>query len=349
MKILGDFGLIAGVAVAVSWPMTGPAEAPSASTNRWNNISEKTTAPLKLEWPGLTAGVAVDRVDGAVYMVLSGQGIWKSSDQGASFTQVDGKVIGGRCETGYALQMDPKGGRLFCFMLDGPSGCTLDGGRTWSGLTQVGRGWDYAAVDWSVEKPRVIYGLEHESGGKVWLSTDAGRTWARMGEAPTVGNAAPFGMGVFDPKTLVRWRGREGIERSSDTGATWTKVSDEVPVSHVMGVFQDTGYWLSEKGLLVSRDRGASWTVQGAPVTAAWGPYFGKDARQLVVVGKDGIRESSDGGGSWRVVAALPPGFQDLAIPGWFLNFGFDPGKNAFYASRMGKPTYLYQREGGVP
>ena len=111
-----------------------------------------------------------------------------------------------------------------------------------------------------------------------------------------------------------------------------------------MEVFQGTGYWLGEKGVMVSRDRGASWKLQGEPVTAAWGPYFGKDARHWVVVGKEGIRETTDGGGSWAKVADLPPGFDNLKIPGWFLNFGFDPRHNCFYASWMGKPTYTYRR-----
>lgn len=346
MKNLKSLGIILSLTLAYTSHMPGrAAEAHPDSKSRWLDLSGPVTAQVKSDWPGLTAGVAVDRADGTVYMILSGQGVWKSTDQGTNFTRVDGKVIGGRCETGYALCADPKGGRLFCFMLDGPSGYTLDAGQHWTGLTQVGRGWDYAAVDWSVEKPQVIYGLEHESGGKVWLSTNAGQTWTRLGEAPTIGNAAPFGVGVFGANTLVRWRGREGIERSTDTGATWAKVSSEVPVSHVMGIFQGTGYWLGEKGLLVSQDRGATWTLQGAPVAGGWGPYFGKEAQHLVVVGKDGVQETTDGGRSWQLVATLPGGFEDLKIPGWFLNFGFDPGHHSFYVSRMGKPTYRCRRE----
>jgi hypothetical protein len=38
-----------------------------------------------------------------------------------------------------------------------------------------------------------------------------------------------------------------------------------------------------------------------------------------------------------------PPRFS-VAMPGWFLNFGWDPNANVFYASRMGKPAYRYQR-----
>ena len=57
-----------------------------------------------------------------------GQGIWKSADQGKTFARADAGEIGGRCETSYALQFDPAGKRLACFMLDGKCAMTADGG-----------------------------------------------------------------------------------------------------------------------------------------------------------------------------------------------------------------------------
>src|SRR4051794_18768849 len=113
-----------------------------------------------------SGGVAVDRTNGDLYLVVTGreifkekgQGIWKSTDRGATFARVDGDIVGGRCETAYGLCQDPNGKRLVCFMLDGPSGYTLDGGKTWEKIAKVNRGWDFAAVDWSVEKPQVFFG-----------------------------------------------------------------------------------------------------------------------------------------------------------------------------------------------
>ncbi len=131
-----------------------------------------------------------------------------------------------------------------------------------------------------------------------------------------------------------------------------------------MAVFEGTCYWLGEKGLLHSSDKGATWSVEGDPIQipslngpnlpgrtglfaappAAWGPYFGKDARQIVAVGKGGIFETTDAGKHWQAVGTLPAELKDLDRPGWFLNFAFDPVHNIFYASRMGKPTYKFQR-----
>jgi len=312
--------------------------------------------PTKGQWDAIqagTGGVTVDRSNGDVYVIVTGEeifkgpgeGVWKSTDQGRTFARVDGGIVGGRCETGYALCLDPNGKRLYCFMLDGSSGCTLDAGQTWEKLGKVNRGWDFAAVDWSVAKPQVIFGSEHESGGKYHLSSDGGKSWKKLGEFPKDARGT-FGVGVIDANTLVRWSSTQAaIERSLDAGTTWTKVSDEVPLSHVMVVFKGVGYWIGQKGLVVSKDKGATWTLQGQPVPqAAWGPYFGKDEKHIVVAGKSGVHETTDGGEHWSLVAALPDPFKNPPGPGWYLNFAFDPVNNLFYASWMGKPTYRYTR-----
>jgi hypothetical protein len=339
--ILGFIGVLLSAPITrAAEPLATGEKAQSGDKGQWVEVQEG------------TGGVTVDRSSGDVYIVVTGkeifkqrgQGVWKSTDQGATFTRVDGNVVSGRCETGYGLCPDPNGQRLYCFMLDGSSGCTLDGGRTWEKLGQVNRGWDFAAVDWSVEKPQVIFGAEHESGGRYHLSTDGGKSWTKLGESPKDARGT-FGVGVVDAKTLLRWMGSiGGIERSLDAGGTWTKVSDENPVGHVMVVFKGVCYWVGQKGLLVSKDKGVTWAVQGQPVPAAWGPYFGKDEKQIVVVGKGGVQETTDGGENWSLVAALPDPFKNPPGPGWFLNFAFDPVGNLFYTSWMGKPTYRYRR-----
>ena len=329
------------ISVLLSVTSVLAAEAHSTAKGQWLPVHEG------------TGGVTVDRSNGDVYVVVTGkeifkergQGVWKSTDQGATFARVDGNVIAGRCETGYGLCHDPNGKRLYCFMLDGQSGFTLDAGKTWEPLGKVNRGWDFAAVDWSVEKPQTIFGFEHENGGKIHLSSDGGKTWTKLGEFPKDARGQTFGVGVVDAKTLVRWSSTAGgIERSLDTGATWTKVSDEMPQGHVMVVFKGVCYWVGQKGLLVSKDKGATWASQGQPVSAAWGPYFGKDEKHIVVAGKGGVQETTDGGQTWSLVAPLPDPFKNPPGPGWFLNFAFDPVNNLFYASWMGKPTYRYKR-----
>jgi photosystem II stability/assembly factor-like uncharacterized protein len=106
-------------------------------------------------------------------------------------------------------------------------------------------------------------------------------------------------------------------------------------------VFKGVGYWPAGNQLLVSKDKGASWTALGAPVDAAFGPFFGSDEKHLVVVGKSGFQESSDGGKTWKRAAPLPA---DFTIGRVGPNYAWDPSNNIFYASTMTKPTFKYQR-----
>lgn len=360
-------------AFAADAPITNPIPATPAPTTKgeWGLVLEG------------TGGVVADRAGGEVFAVITGkeifkekgQGVWKSTDAGSTFARVDGGVVSGRCETGYGLCADPAGRRLYCFMLDGASGFTLDGGQTWEKLAQMHRGWDCAAVDWSVDRPQTILAVEHESGGKQFVSTDGGKSWTKVGEAPKDQPKFTFGVGVVNAKTLLRWTGNgegtggpsggggPGIERSTDTGATWTKVSDQLPTGHVMVVLKNTCYWVGSRGLLVSHDQGATWAWQGTVPTdclpapdpkkvisdplrsqTAWGPYFGKDEKHIVVASRDGIFETTDAGEHWTFVAPLPEPYRRPPGPGWYLNIAFDPIHNTLYTSWMGKPVYRWQR-----
>lgn len=176
-------------------------------SGQWIDISEKVIQSLtsegrKIGYPGKAAGIAVDRITGDVFMIIPDQGIWLSSDQGNSFTRVDGGKIGGRCETGFSLNFDPLGKGLACFMLDGPSGYTLDGGKTWQSMQGNQRGWDSGSVQWSAEKTVNIFALRHECGGEIYTSTEMGKNWKLKGKAFA-------SVGIFRCKDICRHQ-REG-------------------------------------------------------------------------------------------------------------------------------------------
>ena len=331
------------------------ADAEAGAKEQWVAISDGVLARLagegkKPSWPGKTAGVSVDRRTGNVRMIVPDQGIWESADKGMTFARMKGEGPGGRCETGFALNADPAGRRLACFMLDGPSALTLDGGKTWKPLQPLGRGWDYGAVDWSRDDPQDLLAVHHESGGELQHSADGGKSWKLLGKDYTA-------VGIFDAGAFVASKG-DGIVRSADGGATWTKVSDRTPTGRVLCVFKGAGYWVTREGLLVSRDKGVTWQPLGKPLEAAWGPFFGRDERQIVIVGRRekemGFWQTEDAGQTWTLAAPFPA-FEHENPPdwtpskqwaaGWFTNFGWDPAGRAFYASRMGHPTFKYERK----
>lgn len=304
----------------------------TAFAGEWTNISDSVTAQVKPGYAGPTAGIVVDRASGDVFLVVNDQGLWRSRDHGASFTRCDGGAIGGRCETGWALQADPGGKRLACFMIYGSSAMTTDGGATWTKWKTSHL--DFGAVDWSDTGKRLL-ALRHESGGVLTTSDDAGATWKDLEKGFS-------GCGVIDGSTLLATKEKEpGIFRSIDAGATWEKVSDQKPIAGVPVVFDGAAYWPTGGGVLVSRDKGATWSELGAPVDATHGPLFGKDASRAVVVGKSGFSETLDAGRTWKPVAPFPDGFTANRVGP---NFAWDAKADIFYASTMTKPAFKLPR-----
>jgi hypothetical protein len=296
----------------------------------WVPISDAVLAQVKPGYPGKTAGVTVDPASGDVFMVVPDNGIWKSTDRGAHFARVDGKAIGGRCETGFALNFDPAGKRLACFMIYGSSAATADDGKTWTPFRTSHL--DFGAVDWEAGG-QCYLAIRHESGGMLTRSTDAGKTWTDLGKGFTR-------VGLFDDKVLVCGKAK-GLVRSDDGGKTWADVSAVTPRGSVMVVRKGVGYWATDKGLLESRDKGKTWAVTGTAVPAVLGPFWGKTADHMMVVGKDGFQESTDGGKTWKKAAPLPPGFK---VGGVGPNYAWDPVHDVFYASSMGKATFRWMR-----
>jgi photosystem II stability/assembly factor-like uncharacterized protein len=333
--------------------------APLATAAEWVNISDPLVASLDLDpkkqWPGGTAGIIVDRTTGDLFMAVSASGLFKSTDRGATFTRCDDGKIGGRCETASALCIDPASSRLACFMLDGKCGMTLDGGKTWQPFKDVGRNWDFAAVDWTSEKPQVIYAARHESGGEMYVSTDAGASWKQLDK-----DNAYSAVGVVDANIFLTSKG-QGLLRSTDQGKEWKKVSDFTPISRVMQTMNGVHYFFAkdpaapgdkrtpatfQSFLIVSKDKGETWAKQRATIDAAWGPYFGKDEKHLITLGRKGmIIESTDGGQTWKDVIALPPKGYDTSRPGWFTNVAYDPKSDTFYISKMGLAAMKYERK----
>ena len=317
-----------------------------AEKGQWVSVSDGVIAQLqkdgkKVGYPGLTAGVAVDPSSGDLYVVVCDQGLWKSTDKGETFTRVDGGKIGGRCETGFALNFDPKGKRMACFMIYGACGNSLDSGEHW-------RGWktnhlDFGAVDWEATGDTLL-ATRHESGGVLCLSADGGQTWKNLGtEGPdkkiNKEDRDYTMLGMFDAESLLASRG-DGILRSADRGKTWTSVSDAKLVGAVMSVHNGIGYWMSDKGVLRTTDKGKTWTMAW-PIRAVFGPWFSADDHRIVVVGKEGFSESTDGGQTWKPAAPLPPGFNaNLVGP----NYAWDSIHDLFYASSMGRHTYRFER-----
>ena len=338
------FALLATSLIAADDPATPPAPAaskpPEIPKGAWVNISDALVKAITAKsdqpmlWPGNTAGIAVDRVTGDIFLAITANGIWKSSDKGATYVRIDKGTVTGRCETGFALDIDPQGRGLMCFMTAGSSAMLIDGGK--ENLKSAASNMDFGAVDWT--DALTLIAVRHETKGWAWHSEDGGASWKDFGPGYD-------GVGVFDDKTFVAVKSKTpGIALTENAGEKWGHVSDLLPTGRAMRVFKNAGYWTSKQGLLVSADKGKTWKVQGAAVEMSTGPYFGKDEKNIVVAGKDGLLKTTDGGATWTLAAPYPDKMK-FEPRGWFGNFGWDPVNDIFYASVMGQPAYRWDSE----
>jgi acetyl esterase/lipase/photosystem II stability/assembly factor-like uncharacterized protein len=306
---------------------------------------------LETAWPGGCSGVVVNRLSGDLTIKVVGLGMWRSSDLGANWSRIDEDAISGRDETGYATNADANDQyRIASFSLDGTAGWTTNGAH-WTRFADLGRNWDYGSIDWGTAPPQTIIAAKHETDppGEVYVTTDGGQSWMQLDVHLQQDRGDVSMVGALGPETLIYGNG-DGIYRSTDTGATWTKVSDANPQTRIPVLFDGAHYLGTADGLLVSHDLGGTWQQQGTPVNIWQGPYFGAGRHAMVVVGDDGIFRTFDSGTTWTKVADLKPdadGFQ--FTPNWFGCYAWDPINNLLYASSMGNPVYQLKLASAAP
>ena len=317
------------------------------AADQWTDISSSlltrlTNGGAKAAWPGGCSGVVVNRINGDVTIKVVGLGLWRSSDGGSNWTRIDNDTVSGRDETGWATSMDQTDpGRIASFSLDGTAGWTTDG-TTWKRFTSLGRNWDFGSVDWATPVPKVILGAKHETSppGEVYLTQDGGVTWKQL-SIHLAGKSDRLSMvGVLNATTFI-YSKDDGIHRSTDNGVTWTKVSPVTPQTRIPVRFGSIHYLGGTNGLLLSENLGETWQPQGAPVNIWQGPFFGRDQKEMLVVGKDGAFVTKNEGRNWVRAASLKPRERGFVFnPNWFGCYAWDPVNNILYASAMGNPVY---------
>ena len=309
-----------------------------------NAAGAKVTPPSK----GSFMAIGVDPTNGEVYAVLTkNQGLFKSTDQGETFKELTGSMNcpGGMYWPG-SVNINPAGKGAIFFGVGGPGALTLDSGATWTNFKPelAPKGFDDGCVAWEND-PKAILAMNHDQG-KVLLSVDLGKTWIDLGAKFNT-----FGpIGIFDDKTIVARKHPGELERTTDQGATWAKAADLSSYkikNQVIVVFKGVGYLATDKGLLVSKDKGATWSIQGAAVNCDVGPFFA-DEKRIAVIGPEGCYETTDGGAIWATVALPPPGANKTNVNA---SYTWDPGHDIFYFVQANHPAMkcVIAPAGGVP
>ena len=296
-------------------------------------------------------GVVVNRLTGDAVINFTRFGLWRTSDQGKTYVRIDQNTVGGgecRCASAWAIQCDqddPK--RMAMFSLDGTSAYTTDG-VNWKQWTNMARGWDVGAVNWDAPDPKVIFAAQHENNSILALSIDGGTTWKELDIKVDMQWSGASGkmLGVIDAETFI-YSNNNGINRSTDQGETWTNVVPASTVTtrnRVAVMFKGVCYVGTTKGLLVSKDKGATWQSQGSSIDILQGPKFGEDENTMVIVNTNGMYKSTDAGATWKLLSSLTPvtvwsqyPINDVA---WFANYEWDPVNNFCYSAAISHPAF---------
>ncbi|MFH1086500.1 MAG: hypothetical protein V1772_12155, partial [Chloroflexota bacterium] len=239
--------------------------------------------------------------DGTVFAATDGGGLLVSRSSGK---QWEDSSFGLDSETVLALASSPDWSArevMFAATLEGVF-ISRNGGRAWreTGLMLDDDVVDALAVSLAFEQDQTVYaGTE---GGRVYRSTDGGRTWDLAGG---VADAGPINclLIVADTGRILAAMGHS-LYISDDGGEAW-RLATELPGSILtlssQGPLLMAG--LHDAGVAKSVDSGATWTLVSAGLAArGFARLVQSDGRFMAVGPQEGVWISADGAATWAPV-----------------------------------------------
>ncbi len=275
-----------------------PPDTPSAPTliaaNTWTSLG-----PVN----GIVQALAVDPLNpGNLYAGLVGAGVFKSSDGGGNWMQVNN----GLSDTSvYALAIDPE--TPTSLYAGTPSGVfkSTDGGASWSatnqGLAREGLSASVAALAIDPETTTNIYA---GTASGIFKSTDGGGTWS-LGTDPTQlwGVAA---LTIYQGSTTNLYAGAVGgVYKSTDGGRSVVNQGLHYVFSLAINTaMPGTLYAGTMEGVFKSTDGGESWskTSNGLGQASIFALAIDPTAQDTLFAGtqQDGVFRSTNGGMTWE-------------------------------------------------
>ena len=186
---------------------------------------------------------------------------------------------------------------------------STDGGRTWS---EAGLGGQ-DAMSLGRSRSQTVWAAGHMTFAK---STDGGASWSNV-----VPNGLPsldihgFAVDPRNPRHLYAAVAGQGLYQSTNAAVSFSLVSKSVgPGVMALAVAPD-GRILAgdmQRGLLVSRNGGSSWTGMLSEGLAGL-TINPKRPTRMLATGSSGVSLSTDGGSTWHVAQSIPDGAGPVA------------------------------------
>lgn len=191
--------------------------------------------------------------------VAWGDGIYRSPNGGKTWVRM-GLL---RSEHIAAILIDPRDGDVVYVASEGPLWSdggergmykSVDGGDTWDAILEIDHDTGVTSIAFAPDDPDVIYAATYQRRRRVW---------SFVGGGPG-----------------------SGIHKSTDSGATWTRISEGLPEGH-MGkiglavtpaapeiVYATIEAEEAERGFYRSTDRGESWERRNEYISGGTGPHY---------------------------------------------------------------------------
>ncbi|MEX1265275.1 MAG: hypothetical protein WEA08_00030 [Woeseia sp.] len=309
----------------------------------WENISDG-QIPV-----GTIGAVAVAESDPNVIYVgtgeapirgvttAQGEGLWKSTDAGKTFTFM------GLPEAGQIakIEIHPTNPDIAYVAAQGQIWApneergvyrTTDGGETWQHVLKVNP--DTGATDLAMDptNPRILYaGMWHHGrkpwfiksggeGGGIYKSTDAGDTWEKLdGGLPGLIGKVGIDVSASQPSRVYAIIEAEpekgGLWRSDDYGETWELINGHRVLHsrawyyiHLVADPSDPDtVWVMNVPLMKSIDGGATWEKIETPHSDHHDQWINPDNSLNIISGNDGgATVTFDGGKTWSSIYNQP-------------------------------------------
>lgn len=251
--------------------------------------------------------------DGHIFAGTRGGGVFRSTDNGASWTAANAGLTSTRI---LALAISSSGS-IFAGTEDGGVFQSPDNGATWipknNGLTVK-----YVIALAITSEGYILAGVGNAGGA--FRSTDNGNSWA-----PVDTRLAGFGVWAFAIKTnayIFAGTSFGYVYRSADNGATWTLVNIEPAFANVRALAVDSQGLVfagtQSDGIFRTMDDGKNWVSVNNGLTNLEVRALAINSEGTIFAGtQGGIFRSADNGENWRSVNA---GLANLEVRSLFIN-----------------------------
>jgi len=309
----------------------------------WENISDDY---FKV---GTIGAVAVAKSDNNVVYVGTGEapirgvttshgdGMWKSTDAGASWTHIGLEKSGQIAK----IQIHPNNPDIALVAVQGQiwgpneeRGVyrTTDGGASWEQVLKVGPETGATDLVMDPSNPRTLYAAMWQHGRKPWFiksggteggifkSTDGGDSWNKLeGGLPNVIGKIGIAISAAQPDRVYAIieseQDKGGLWRSEDKGSSWTLINGHRAlhtrawyyIHMIADPLNPNTIYVLNTGLYKSIDAGKTWTMMTTPHGDHHDQWINPADSKNMISGNDGgATVTFDGGETWSSIMNQP-------------------------------------------